>query len=112
MDYKHLENNLEKFLSFKNDISLLDEICNDNIEHVNKAIIELSENSIEPDSTDGKRMINIAQKLRDFGHMILNLLEIHISCSFAGITLFTWNLPKIQDNNIKQDNNNKRSKKL
>lgn len=62
-----------------------------------KNIIEASEKQITPEDEDGKKLIDFGNMLRKLGYKLLNLLHIEITCSFAGVTLFHWSIPKVED---------------
>lgn len=64
-------------------------------------IIEASEKQITPEEEEGKKLINLGNIIRNFGYRLLNLLHIEITCSFAGVTLFHWSIPKVKDGKCK-----------
>lgn len=72
-------------------------------------IIEASEKEITPEEEEGKKLINFGNIIRNFGYRLLNLLHIEITCSFAGVTLFHWSIPKVENGKCvdKKSNNNK-----
>lgn len=108
LNTKQLEKNVEKLQKLENSVDILNRISSGNVEHVNNVIKTLAENEVSPDSEDGKKITGIASIIRNFGQKILNLLVIEIHCSFAGVTLFTWRLPKLKDNQIIVEDNNKK----
>lgn len=107
MNTKQLQKNVKKLEKFENTISIIEKISDGNVAHVNQAIKELAENEIMPDSEIGEEVTGIAKFFRNFGQKILNLLVIEVTCSFAGVTLFHFRVPKIKDNQVVENKSNK-----
>lgn len=107
MNTKQLQTNVKKLEKYQQTLDIIEKVSDGNVEHVNKAIKELADNEILPDSEIGEEVTGIARFFRNFGHKILNLLVIEISCSFAGVTLFHFRVPKIKDNQVVEKQNNK-----
>lgn len=63
----------------------------------NRAIYEMAENEVAPDSEDGKRFNFKTNILSKIGRKIANLLTIEFKITFAGVTLCYLRIPKLQD---------------
>lgn len=107
MNYNILEKNIKNLEKFAKQAEKIETSVNRTSDEFTSTVIELSKNEVKPDSDDGKKFIDLTNIVRSIGHKLLNLLEINISCTFAGATLFTWSLPKIKDNKAVYNNINK-----
>lgn len=63
----------------------------------NKAVYEMAENDVSPDSDEGKRFSLKTNILSKIGRKIANLLTIEFKITFAGVTLCYLRIPKLQD---------------
>lgn len=63
----------------------------------NKAIYEMAENEVSPDSDEGKRFNFKTNILSKIGRKIANLLTIEFKITFAGVTLCYLRIPKLED---------------
>lgn len=112
MNYKKLEKNVKKLEKLNDVFSTMERDVQLTSHELTNAVVDLSKNEVKPDSEDGKKFIDFTNIIRSIGHKILNLLEINITCSFAGATLFTWSLPKIEDNKVVNKTSNTNTQKM
>lgn len=92
--------NLEKFEAIVEE--LVDDFTNEQkIKETevsfNKAVYEMADNDVSPDSDEGKRFNLKTNILSKIGRKIANLLTIEFKITFAGVTLCYLRIPKLQD---------------
>lgn len=93
----------------KSNIDEMKDISDVLSQEVTKLVMSAAEKEVSQDSKQGERIISFANLIRQFGYKLLNLLDITITCSFGGCTLFTWSLPNFNEDNTttsRKNNNN------
>lgn len=94
-----LETNIKEIEKVVNKVDLSDIII-DTEKEFNREVIQLSEKSVSPDSSEGQKLVNNCNTLRRLGASILNLLKIEFIVTFAGATLIHWQIPKIDNKTL------------
>lgn len=65
-----------------------------------REVMQLAKNKVEPDSEQGKSLVEKGGILRNFGQKILNLFTIEFKITFAGVVLCHFQIPKIRNNKV------------
>lgn len=110
MNFNILEQSVKELHKQEKAINQLSKLTKISEPEFTSIIMDAAKNETAPDSEEGKKILKLGSLIRSFGQKVLNLFSITITCSFSGVTLFTWTLPKLQDNQV-LDNNSKKSNK-
>lgn len=111
MNFNILEQSVKEFHKQEKAINQLSKLTKVSEPEFTSIIMDAAKNEVSPDSEDGKKILKLGTLIRNFGQRILNLFSITITCSFSGVTLFTWSLPKLQDNQVVDYSHSTNSKK-
>lgn len=99
MNFKNIEETIKLISSeeLQSTIENLSPVVEDSNKEFANNIYEAAEKEIKPDQEEGKKLLDFGNLIREFGYKLLNLLNIEITCSFAGVTLFHWSIPKVKN---------------
>ncbi len=110
MNFNLLEQSVKELHKQEKAINKLNQLTKVSEPEFTSIIMEAAKNETSPDSDDGKKILKLGNLIRNFGQNVLNLFSITITCSFSGVTLFTWTLPKLENNKVVDKNNNQPNK--